>query len=71
MSKRFLLEYLVKPTGKKGQFSYVADTEENARKQIVDRIADLEFVEKDEVELGRLLKIQGATKKYYECEGCT
>jgi hypothetical protein len=69
--QRYLFEYEIKSTEKKGEFSHVEQTEEIARKSVQERIADFEFVDEDDVVVGKLLKTLDATKNYYECEGCS
>ncbi|MDO7905607.1 hypothetical protein Q5741_04175 [Paenibacillus sp. JX-17] len=68
---RYLFEYEVKSTGYKGEFSWVAENEEQARTAIRERVADLEFVDLEDVIVGQLLKTLDATQQYYECEGCS
>ena len=43
MKQRYLFEYEVISTQKKGEFSQVAETEEQAKALIHERIVDLEF----------------------------
>ncbi|MFP7478364.1 hypothetical protein [Terribacillus saccharophilus] len=69
--QRYLFEYKILPTGETSEFSHVAASEEEARQSIKERVADLEFVEPEEVEIGTLLRTLDASKRYYECEGCT
>ena len=47
--QRYLFEYKILPTGETSEFSYVAASEEEARQSIQERVADLEFVEPEEV----------------------
>ncbi|MFM9279642.1 hypothetical protein [Paenibacillus jiagnxiensis] len=68
---RYLFEYELKSTGYKGEFSWVAESEEQAKTAVHERIADLEFVDMDDVMVGKLLKTLDATNQYYECEGCS
>lgn len=69
---RFLFAFTVKSTGKKGEFSWSANTEKEAREKAHVKIADFEFTELDDVEVGEVLKIaEGSGTSYYECEGCS
>lgn len=68
---RYLFEYEVLSTGTQREFSYVAESEGKARKLVKERIADLEFVDEDDVRIGSLIKTLDATNSYFECEGCT
>lgn len=67
---RYLFEYELKSTGFKSEFSWVAESEEKARDAILDRIADLEFTEIEDVIVGSLLKIMDASGHFVECESC-
>lgn len=69
---RFLFEYEIKSTGRKGEFSWVAATEEEARVQVQAKIADFEFIDREEVVVGKLLATKDPTgNQHYECEGCS
>jgi hypothetical protein len=68
---RYLFAYEIKSTGKKGEFSWSANTEEDARKNVQFKVSDFEFVELEDVVVGELIKILDAKSQYYECEGCS
>ncbi|WP_274651390.1 hypothetical protein [Paenibacillus humicola] len=69
---RYLFAFEVKSTGKKGEFSWTAATEEEARAKVLLKIADFEFTETDDIVLGDLLDVKQTTgDQYYECEGCS
>ncbi|MBA9025285.1 MULTISPECIES: hypothetical protein [Bacillaceae] len=70
MKQRYLFEYEVLSTQKKGEFSQVAETEEQAKTLIHERIVDLEFTEDEDVLIGKLLKVLDAEKQIFQCEGC-
>lgn len=69
---RYLFEYEVIATGKKSTFSWLGNTEEEARTAVHAKVADFEFMEPDEVAVGKLLDAKETTgTQYYECEGCS
>ncbi len=69
---RFLFEFEIRSTGKKGEFSWIAQTEEEAREQVHAKIADFEFVEKADVIVGKLIATKDPkNNQHYECEGCS
>ncbi|GGD51058.1 hypothetical protein [Paenibacillus nasutitermitis] len=69
---RYLFAFEVKSTGKKGEFSWSAETEEEAREKVLLKIADFEFSEVEDILLGDLLEVKATTgNQYYECEGCS
>ncbi|RAS79971.1 hypothetical protein [Priestia endophytica] len=68
---RYLFQYEVLSLKKEGEFSVVAQSEEEAASQILERVADIEFTDEDDVKIGRLIKVIEAKDHYYECEGCT
>lgn len=70
MKQRYLFEYEVLSTQKKGEFSQVAETEEQAKALIHERIVDLEFTEDEDVVIGKLIKVLDADKQIFQCEGC-
>lgn len=68
---RFLFEYKVLPENTMGEFSSVAATEEEARIMVRERVADLEFVDENEIQVGKLIKTLNLSEnRYFECEGC-
>ncbi|MFC7063487.1 hypothetical protein [Halobacillus seohaensis] len=69
--KRFLFEYEVISTGTKSEFSITELNEEQAKDKIVERVADMEFTEEDDIKIGEMIKILNIEDNYYECEGCT
>lgn len=69
--KRYLFEYEVVSSGKKSEFSIVASSEEEAVAQILERVADMEFTDEDDIKIGKLIKTLDLKDHYYECEGCT
>jgi len=70
--KRYLFAFEVKSTGKKGEFSWVAQTEEEARTQVHAKIADFEFVTLEDVIVGDVLAVKDPqNNQHYECEGCS
>ncbi|MBW7458220.1 hypothetical protein ACFOLF_28390 [Paenibacillus sepulcri] len=69
---RYLFAFEVKSSGKKGEFSWSAETEEEARAKVLLKIADFEFSEVEDIQLGDLLEVRTTTgDQYYECEGCS
>jgi hypothetical protein len=69
---RYLFAFEIKSTGKKGEFSWSADNEAEAREKVQAKIADFEFTELDDVTVGAVLETRSATgNQYYECEGCS
>ncbi|GGG08285.1 hypothetical protein [Paenibacillus abyssi] len=69
---RYLFAYEVKSTGQKGEFSWSADSEEEAREKVHAKITDFEFTEPDDIVVGDLLEKKETTgDQYYECEGCS
>ena len=68
---RYLFSYSIKSTGDSGEFSQIAQSEEEAKQLIVERVADIEFTDTEDVVIGELIKTINASTQYYECEGCT
>jgi len=69
---RYLFEFELKSTGKKGEFSWIAETEEEARKFVQAKVADFEFVDMNDVVVGKLLATKDPKgNQHYECEGCS
>jgi hypothetical protein len=69
---RYHFEYEIPSTKQTGTFSWVSSTEEEARIKVQAKVADFEFLETDEVIVGKLIEIKGTTgNQYYECEGCS
>ena len=69
---RYLFAFEVKSSGRKGEFSWSAETEEEARGKVLAKIADFEFTEQDDILLGDLLEVRETSgSQYYECEGCS
>ncbi|MBD2848511.1 hypothetical protein IDH44_25305 [Paenibacillus sp. IB182496] len=69
---RYLFAFEVVSTGSKGEFSWNAATEEEAREQVQAKIADFEFTEVEDIRVGDLLATKETTgDQYYECEGCS
>ncbi|WP_085524355.1 hypothetical protein [Tuberibacillus sp. Marseille-P3662] len=68
---RYLFEYVVIPENKTSEFSIVAESEDIARNKLVERVADLEFVDESDIRIEKLLKTLDVEKNYYECEACT
>lgn len=71
MKKRYVYEYRVKSTQNTGSFSVVTTSKEQADIDIVERVADMEFVEETDIEIVRLITELDPEKRYYECAGCT
>ncbi|MDL4842374.1 hypothetical protein [Aquibacillus rhizosphaerae] len=69
--KRYLFEYEVISSGLISQFSIVSASESEAKAQIKERVADIEFTEESDITIKNLIKTIDATDNYYECEGCT
>ncbi|BBH18850.1 hypothetical protein Back11_01950 [Paenibacillus baekrokdamisoli] len=70
--KKYLFAYKVKSNEKSWESSVIAETEEKAREKIVAKIADFEFTDESEIELGELLAVKEANgNQYIECEGCS
>lgn len=70
MKQRYLYNYHVISTGKNGEFSQVAESAEEAKTLIHERIVDLEFTEDDDVIIENLIKVLDAEKTIFACEGC-
>jgi len=69
---RYLFAFEVKSSGKKGEFSWSADTEEEARVKVHEKIADFEFTDLEDIEVGEVLEVKdGSGNSYFECEGCS
>ncbi|MFS0724027.1 hypothetical protein [Paenibacillus sp. 1P07SE] len=69
---RYLFSYEVKSTGRKGEFSWSADSEAEARELVHAKITDFEFTEPEDIVVGDLLEVKETTgNQYYECEGCS
>ena len=69
---RYLFAFEIKSSGRKGEFSWTAETEAEAREKVLAKIADFEFTEVDDVQVGDLLDTRTTTgDQYYECEGCS
>lgn len=68
--KRYLFEYKLSD-GSESEFSLAANSEEEARIAIKERIADIEFVDEKDVIVGDLIKTLDVKDNYFECEGCT
>lgn len=69
---RYLFAYEVKSSGRKGEFSWTADSEEAARELVHAKITDFEFTEPEDIVVGDLLEVKETTgNQYYECEGCS
>lgn len=71
MMKRFLFEYEIISTGEKSELSVIAKDEKEAKELIKDRAADFNFVEVEDVKVGKMIKVLDAGDSYFECEGCT
>lgn len=69
--KRYLFSYTIKSTGESSEFSQIAQSEEEAKQLLLERVADIEFTEIEDVLIGDLIKTIDASTHYYECEGCT
>ncbi|MFC5650974.1 hypothetical protein ACFPYJ_18035 [Paenibacillus solisilvae] len=70
--KKYLFAYKVKSSDKSWESSIIAESEEKARTAIIAKIADFEFTDESEIELGELLAIKEANgNQYIECEGCS
>lgn len=69
--KRYLFEYEIISTGMISQFSIVAANEDEAKANIKERVADIEFTDESDIEIKSLIKSIDASDNYYECEGCT
>lgn len=70
--KRYHFEYEIPSAKKTGTFSWVANTEDEARKSVQAKVADFEFIETDDVVVGKLVEVKETTgNQYYECEGCS
>ncbi|PGK51849.1 hypothetical protein CN918_29090 [Priestia megaterium] len=69
--KRYTFEYQIKSTKNIGEFSQVEETEEKAKKLVHARIADFEFVDEDDVVVGKLIKTSNANKEFHVCESCS
>ncbi|OMF17221.1 hypothetical protein BK131_04450 [Paenibacillus amylolyticus] len=68
---RYTFKYTVKSTGECSEMSVMADSKEDAEAIIPARIADIEFTEEDDIELGELLSISKKVgDNYVACEGC-
>jgi hypothetical protein len=68
---RYMFLYTVKSTGEKSEFSQMATSKEEAAELIVPRIADLEFTDESDIELGDLTSISRQVgDNYIACEGC-
>jgi capsid portal protein len=69
---RYLFEYEIPSTKQAGTFSWTAKTEEEAREKVQAKVADFEFIETNEVIVGKLIEVKETTgNQYYECEGCS
>ncbi|QHT59678.1 hypothetical protein GXP70_06745 [Paenibacillus lycopersici] len=69
---RYLFEYEVPSTGKKATFSWIGKSEEEARAAVHAKVADFEFMELDDIVVGKVLEAKETTgNQYYECEGCS
>lgn len=69
--KRFLFEYEIISSGITREHSIVEKDEAAAKNVAVERIADIEFTEVEDIKLGKLVKTIELKDTYYECEGCT
>jgi hypothetical protein len=69
--KRFLFEYEIVSSGITREHSIVEKDEAAAKNVAVERIADIEFTEVEDIKLGKLVKTIELKDTYYECEGCT
>ncbi|MGD6942874.1 hypothetical protein ACQCT6_12640 [Cytobacillus gottheilii] len=69
--QRFLFEYEIISSGISREHSIVAKDEADAKNVAVERIADIEFTDAEDIKLGRLVKAIELKDTYYECEGCT
>jgi hypothetical protein len=67
--KRYSFEYVYQNST--SQFSIVANDEEEAKNQIKERVADIEFATPEEITITKLVKSFDDKDNYYECEGCT
>lgn len=68
---RYTFAYTVKSTGEKSEFSQEADSKEEAATLITSRIADLEFTDETDIELGDTIAISKKVgDNYIACEGC-
>ncbi|MER2061451.1 MAG: hypothetical protein ABS894_00820 [Aerococcus urinaeequi] len=68
---RYTFAYTVNSTGERSEMSVMAESKEDAEAIIKDRIADIEFTEVDDIELGELLSISKQVgDNYVACEGC-
>lgn len=67
---RYLFAYEIPSEGKASEMSVPAKTEDDARAKIKAHIADMEFIEEDQVIVGELIKSIPLKDNYYVCEGC-
>ncbi|MEC0110429.1 hypothetical protein P4H27_26010 [Paenibacillus taichungensis] len=68
---RYTFAYTVKSTGERSEMSVMAGSKEVAAEIISSRIADIEFTEEDDIELGELINISKKVgDNYIACEGC-
>lgn len=68
---RYTFAYTVKSTGYSSEFSQIATRKEEAASLIVARIADLEFTDLEDIELGEVISISKKVgDNYIACEGC-
>ncbi|OPG98915.1 hypothetical protein B2I21_08475 [Chryseobacterium mucoviscidosis] len=68
---RYTFAYTVKSTGEYSEMSQLATSKEEAKAIIPARIADIEFTEEDDIQLGELINISKQVgDNYVACEGC-
>ncbi|MFZ4453523.1 hypothetical protein [Salibacterium aidingense] len=69
--QRYLYAYKNLSTEVESTFSIPANSEEEAASNIREAVADVEFAEKEEIEILHFIKTVSTQDHLYECESCT